>query len=43
MPLRLVAWMRAALTLTAAVAYLFGFAPLYSAWGRVWWRCRPCR
>jgi hypothetical protein len=29
----LLAWSRAALILTAAVAYLLGFAPLYSAWG----------
>ncbi len=33
MPSRLLALMRAALTLTAAVAYLLGFAPLYSVWG----------
>src|SRR5439155_5273780 len=29
----LLAWSRAALILTAAVAYLLGFAPLYGAWG----------
>jgi hypothetical protein len=29
----LLAWSRAVLILTAAVAYLLGFAPLYGAWG----------